>query len=925
MTATAEPLTDPANPATARATSASASSAPGSPASAWRSACKQAAIDDFVVWERDADVGGTWWANTYPGCQCDVPSHLYSFSFALNPDWGRTYAPQPEIERYIKRRRRALRPAPAHRDRAARSPTRAGTRRATAGTSTTDGGRLHGRRRRRRARARSASRRSPTCPASTRSRARRSTPPTGTTTTTSPAAASRSSAPARARSRPCPRSSRGRVADGLPAHAAVGHAPQRPADHRRRAPRLHGRSRRSSAPSAAASTSAASCSSPASSYRPKLMGVAAEGRRRRHLEQARRRPRAARASSRPTTRSAASGSCRATAGTRRSRSRTSRSSRTASTTSAPTASSTADGELHQVDTIIFATGFHVTDIRIAASDHAAAAARTLDEEWDGSPRGLPRHGGARLPEPVLPRRPEHRPRPQLDHLHDRGPGRSTSWTRSRTCDARGASRVEVRPDASAPTTTHLQRKLATTVWNTGGCSSLVPRPQRAQRDDLARLHVPLLGPDAPLRPAGVRADRDRARPLARARPRARIAAGRLRPRVPVDFVYRIEQPHRTGHARARVPGDRGRRRPDRRHPDDLARPPSARSARSASRSATSTRPTASPRSSTRSTRCASSTTTTGRRTATSAARSRSSRASGSRPLQDLRDVYTPGVAQVCRAIMDDPAQANRYTWIGRTVAVCTNGTRVLGLGDIGPLAAMPVMEGKAIFYTAFTEPQRGPDPHRPRRTPTRSSATVLDIAPSFGAIHLEDIRRPGVLRDRGAPDRRRSTSRSCTTTSTARRSPRSPRSWPRARSSAAPLAEQTVGQIGLGAAGLRHRPPRPATPARRPCSRPTPTRSPRPTPTRTASRSPTSRPSWRAPTSSSRRPGRPGLIGSEMIREGQVDLRADEPGPRDRAAGRAARRGRVRRRRRGGQQRRSRSPASSSARSPAAPARSRPG
>ncbi len=64
---------------------------------------RQAGMDDFVVWERDAEVGGTWRANTYPGCQCDVPSHLYSFSFALNPDWGRTYAPQPEIEAYIKR------------------------------------------------------------------------------------------------------------------------------------------------------------------------------------------------------------------------------------------------------------------------------------------------------------------------------------------------------------------------------------------------------------------------------------------------------------------------------------------------------------------------------------------------------------------------------------------------------------------------------------------------------------------------------------------------------------------------------------------------------------------------------------------------------------------------------------------------------
>ncbi len=63
---------------------------------------KQAGIDDFTVLERDSDVGGTWWANTYPGCQCDIPSHLYSYSFALNPNWSRTYAPQPEIQRYIR-------------------------------------------------------------------------------------------------------------------------------------------------------------------------------------------------------------------------------------------------------------------------------------------------------------------------------------------------------------------------------------------------------------------------------------------------------------------------------------------------------------------------------------------------------------------------------------------------------------------------------------------------------------------------------------------------------------------------------------------------------------------------------------------------------------------------------------------------------
>jgi cation diffusion facilitator CzcD-associated flavoprotein CzcO len=64
---------------------------------------KQEGIDDLVLLERAADVGGTWQANTYPGCQCDIPSHLYSYSFALNPDWSRTYSLQPEIWAYLRR------------------------------------------------------------------------------------------------------------------------------------------------------------------------------------------------------------------------------------------------------------------------------------------------------------------------------------------------------------------------------------------------------------------------------------------------------------------------------------------------------------------------------------------------------------------------------------------------------------------------------------------------------------------------------------------------------------------------------------------------------------------------------------------------------------------------------------------------------
>jgi cation diffusion facilitator CzcD-associated flavoprotein CzcO len=64
---------------------------------------KQQGEHDFVVLERFGDVGGTWWANTYPGCRCDVPSHLYSFSFAPNPEWSSTYSPQHEIQAYLRR------------------------------------------------------------------------------------------------------------------------------------------------------------------------------------------------------------------------------------------------------------------------------------------------------------------------------------------------------------------------------------------------------------------------------------------------------------------------------------------------------------------------------------------------------------------------------------------------------------------------------------------------------------------------------------------------------------------------------------------------------------------------------------------------------------------------------------------------------
>ena len=112
-----------------------------------------------------------------------------------------------------------------------------------------------------------------------------------------------------------------------------------------------------------------------------------------------------------------------------------------------------------------------------------------------------------------------------------------------------------------------------------------------------------------------------------------------------------------------------------------------------------------------------------------------------RTLQDMRDVYTPGVARACTAIVEDPALASRLTMIGRSVAICTNGTRVLGLGDIGPVASMPVMEGKAVFYHQFVGISAMPILIDTKDVDVFVE-TVLRIAPTFGGIHLEDISAP---------------------------------------------------------------------------------------------------------------------------------------------------------------------------------------
>lgn len=110
-------------------------------------------------------------------------------------------------------------------------------------------------------------------------------------------------------------------------------------------------------------------------------------------------------------------------------------------------------------------------------------------------------------------------------------------------------------------------------------------------------------------------------------------------------------------------------------------------------------------------------------------------------LQILRDVYTPGVARVCLAIRDEPALAREFTGIGRTVAIVTNGTAVLGLGDIGPLAGLPVMEGKAALMAGLAG-LSGVPILVDEKDPAKLVEVVAAIAPSFGAIQLEDIAAP---------------------------------------------------------------------------------------------------------------------------------------------------------------------------------------
>src|SRR6266478_7763501 len=167
--------------------------------------------------------------------------------------------------------------------------------------------------------------------------------------------------------------------------------------------------------------------------------------------------------------------------------------------------------------------------------------------------------------------------------------------------------------------------------------------------------------------------------------------------------------------------------------------------------------------------------------------------------QVLRDVYTPGVARVCLAIQKDPQAALEFTALGRTVAIVTNGTAVLGLGNIGPLAGLPVMEGKAALFADLVGISGVPILLTETR-PDRIVDLVASMELSFGAIQLEDIAAPECfeieqkLRDRIAKpvlhDDQHGTAvvALAALTNAARQAGRS-------------LRDSVVGQIGLGAAG----------------------------------------------------------------------------------------------------------------------------
>ena len=349
---------------------------------------RQEGVEDFVVLERNDGVGGTWWANTYPGCACDVPSHLYSFSFAPNPDWTRDLlAPARDPRVPAPRRRRARRDA-------ARPARHRGARRAlgrtSAGSSTP--------RRARCARrswsappARWSSPGCPTSPASSASRATRSTPPAGTTPCRCAASAWRRSGPARRRSSSCP-GSRPRSSS-----CTSSSAPRRGSCRTRAAPitRTERRLYRLVPPLQrlvrGGIYTARELLVLGFVKRPPAMRLL-ERVSRRHMA---RQPAAGadrEGDARLPARLQAHPAVERLVPRARARERRAR-HRSPSPRSRERGVVTADGTEREVDAIVFGTGFHVIDMPIGQMV-AGRDGRTLADVWDGSPRA---HLGCTVP------------------------------------------------------------------------------------------------------------------------------------------------------------------------------------------------------------------------------------------------------------------------------------------------------------------------------------------------------------------------------------------------------------------------------------------------------------------------------------------------------------------------------------------------
>ncbi len=169
-------------------------------------------------------------------------------------------------------------------------------------------------------------------------------------------------------------------------------------------------------------------------------------------------------------------------------------------------------------------------------------------------------------------------------------------------------------------------------------------------------------------------------------------------------------------------------------------------------------------------------------------------------LADLRRVYTPGVANVCRVIEKEPEKAKIYTNISNTVAIVTDGTAILGLGDIGPVAGMPVMEGKAALFDQLAGINGVPILLN-TKDPDEIVQTVKHISPGFGGILLEDIGSPHCFeveerlkRDLDIPVMHDDQHGTAVVTLAAALSA--------CKSAGVDLEKAAVGQIGLGAAGL---------------------------------------------------------------------------------------------------------------------------